>query len=253
MAGYSVHLLCNGGNGGFTYRGKKYEILPGDLAVLTNCEQLKDLRSSDDFSIEYVAMPTKYLFSLLPVQSIATGTKFRLNADAVIHLTDEEMKTYQTDMRGIRDRLAMSSHTFYREVVSTYCLAMLYDLFHFHSIRHRNSESSDRRSYVVRQLMVMLESGTCTTEREVSYYAARLNVTPKYLSDTVRRNTGDSVTAMITSYTLPIVESYLGDNTLSFTQIADLMNFHSLSYFSRYVTKHFGMSPSDIRSGKRKR
>lgn len=31
------------------------------------------------------------------------------------------------------------------------------------------------------------------------------------------------------------------------TQIADRMNFTSLSYFSRYCTKHLGQSPSDYR------
>lgn len=34
---------------------------------------------------------------------------------------------------------------------------------------------------------------------------------------------------------------------LSLTQIADLMNFTSLSYFSRYCTKHLGQSPSEYR------
>ena len=39
----------------------------------------------------------------------------------------------------------------------------------------------------------------------------------------------------------------LNDERLSLTQIADLMNFTSLSYFSRYCTKHLGQSPSDYR------
>ena len=37
------------------------------------------------------------------------------------------------------------------------------------------------------------------------------------------------------------------DECLSLTQIADRMNFTSLSYFSRYCTKHLGQSPSDYR------
>ncbi|MBQ1654949.1 MAG: helix-turn-helix domain-containing protein, partial [Bacteroidales bacterium] len=31
------------------------------------------------------------------------------------------------------------------------------------------------------------------------------------------------------------------------TQIAERMNFASLSYFSRYCTKHLGQSPSEYR------
>ena len=39
----------------------------------------------------------------------------------------------------------------------------------------------------------------------------------------------------------------LNDERLSLTQIADLMNFTSLSYFSRYCMKHLGQSPSNYR------
>ena len=48
-------------------------------------------------------------------------------------------------------------------------------------------------------------------------------------------------------HTIPILKDYLNDERLSLTQIADLMNFTSLSYFSRYCTKHLGQSPSDYR------
>ena len=48
-------------------------------------------------------------------------------------------------------------------------------------------------------------------------------------------------------HTIPILKNYLNDEHLSLTQIADLMNFTSLSYFSRYCTKHLGQSPSEYR------
>ena len=90
-------------------------------------------------------------------------------------------------------------------------------------------------------------TGISRTEREVSYYAERLNVSPKYLSATIKRVTGHSVTSYIDRHTVPILKDYLGDERLSLTQIAELMNFASLSYFSRYCTKHLGQSPSEYR------
>ena len=42
-----------------------------------------------------------------------------------------------------------------------------------------------------------------------------------------------------------MLKDYLNDERLSLTQIADLMHFTSLSYFSRYCTKHLGQSPSE--------
>ena len=101
--------------------------------------------------------------------------------------------------------------------------------------------------YVVKELMALLESGRSKRYREVSYYAGQLNVSAKYLSNTVKRQTGKSVTYYIDRYTVPMVREYLEKSSLSIVQIAEEMNFTSLSYFSRYVTRHLGMSPRAYR------
>ena len=64
---------------------------------------------------------------------------------------------------------------------------------------------------------------------------------------TIKRVTGHSVTSYIDRHTIPILKSYLNDERLSLTQIAEIMNFTTLSYFSRYCTKHLGQSPSEYR------
>ena len=46
---------------------------------------------------------------------------------------------------------------------------------------------------------------------------------------------------------IPILKDYLNDERLSLTQIAELMDFSSLSHFSRYCSKHLGQSPSEYR------
>ena len=103
---------------------------------------------------------------------------------------------------------------------------------------------SDRTAFIVKQLMQLLSTGICRTERNVGYYAERLNVSAKYLSNTVKRVTGHSVSSYIDRYTVPLLKELLGDERLSLTQIADHMNFTSLSYFSRYCKKHLKKSPS---------
>ena len=104
-------------------------------------------------------------------------------------------------------------------------------IFELHAQRETTDTHSDRTAYIVRQLTDMLSTGISRTEREVSYYAQRLNVSTKYLSATVKRVTGHSVSSFIDRATVPILKKYLNDERLSLTQIADRMNFNSLSYF----------------------
>lgn len=56
-----------------------------------------------------------------------------------------------------------------------------------------------------------------------------------------------SVTSYINRHAVPILKKYLEDDRLSLTQISEMMNFTSLSYFSRYCNKHLGQSPSAYR------
>lgn len=95
--------------------------------------------------------------------------------------------------------------------------------------------------------MSLMEQGECRTHRTVAWYADRLNVTPKHLSETVKRATGHSVMYFISQHTLSIVIDLLKNSPLSLSQLSEELGFSSLSYFTRYVRKHLGMSPSDYR------
>ena len=132
-------------------------------------------------------------------------------------------------------------------MMASLCCTMMYDLFSFHAHQNELLQSTDRQSYVIKELLNMLSAGQSRTQRSVEYYAKQLNITPKYLSKTVKRTTGFSVSTFINRYTIPIIKDYLNNEKLSLSQIADVMNFNSLSYFSRYCTKHLGVTPSEYR------
>ena len=125
---------------------------------------------------------------------------------------------------------------------------MVYDLFDFHAKTNDNILTTDRVGYITSQFFTLLEAGKPKTQREVSYYAELLNVTPKYLSDTIKRVTGTSVSVHINTAATAIALEYLKNSKLSVSQIADEMNFSSLSYFSRFYVKHIGMPPVKFRT-----
>ena len=95
---------------------------------------------------------------------------------------------------------------------------------------------------------MLLEAGRPKTQREVSHYAEQLNVSPKDLSDTIKRVTGISASTHINNTATAIALAYLKDSAKSVSQIADEMNFSSLSYFSRFCVKHIGISPMKFRT-----
>ena len=67
----------------------------------------------------------------------------------------------------------------------------------------------------------------------------------------LRGNAGQSVVNLVNRYPVPILRESLNGERLSLIQIAETRNVDSPSYFSRYCTKHLGMSPINYRKGLR--
>ena len=242
-----MHLLCTVGEGSFVFNERCYHIAKNDQVVIPSPHKVKNLAAHADLQVEWFAADYKFLQNLLPSNNYSIGGSISLNQDPVIKLTDEQARHLLADFHRLRERMGDRHLQFYRELMGSLCLTMMYDIFEAHAQREATDSHSDRTAYIVKQLMALLSTGISRTERDVSYYAGRLNVSPKYLSATIKRVTGHSVTSYIDRHTIPILKDYLNDERLSLTQIAELMNFSSLSYFSRYCSKHIGQSPSEYR------
>ena len=242
-----MHMLCTAGEGSFVFNEHCYHIVKNDLVVMPFPHRARNLAAHPDMKVEWFAADYKFLQNQLPSNNYSIGGSISLNHNPVIPLSEEHAVRILDDFHRLRDRMENRQAMFYREMMGSLCLTMMYDIFESHSQRDNTSEQSDRTGYIVKSLMELLSTGVSCTERSVNYYAESLNVSPKYLSATIKRLTGHSVTSYIDRATVPILKNFLEDERLSLTQIAERMNFASLSYFSRYCTKHLGMSPSDYR------
>ena len=242
-----MHLICLAGEGSFVFHEHCYHIAKNDLVVIPMPNRVKNLAAHADMQVEWFAADYKFLQNLLPSNNYSIGGSISLNQDPVIKLNEEQAQRLLDDFHRLRDRMEDRHLQFYHQLMGSLCLTMMYDIFEAHAEREATDTHTDRTAFIVKQLMALLATGISRTERDVSYYAERLNVSPKYLSATIKRVTGHSVTSYIDRHTIPILKDYLDDERLSLTQIADLMNFTSLSYFSRYCTKHLGLSPSEYR------
>ena len=242
-----MHLLCKAGEGSFVFNERCYHIVKNDLVVIPMPNRASNLAAHADMEVEWFAADYRFLQNMLPSNNYSIGGSISLNRDPVVPLTDGQAEHLLEDMHRLRDRMGDRHLQFYDELMGSLCLTMMYDIFEAHAQRDAIDTHTDRTSYIVKQLMALLATGVSRTEREVGYYAERLNVSPKYLSATIKRVTGHSVTSYIDRHTVPILKELLNDERLSLTQIAERMNFASLSYFSRYCTKHLGQSPSVYR------
>jgi AraC-like DNA-binding protein len=87
----------------------------------------------------------------------------------------------------------------------------------------------------------------CMEHRTVEFYSEKLFITPKYLTEICKKNSGKTAMEWIQNYTTLRIILLLKDKTLTLTEIADTLHFSSISFFSRYVKKVLGVSPTEYR------
>lgn len=85
-------------------------------------------------------------------------------------------------------------------------------------------------------------------ERAVSFYAAKLNITPKYLTTLIKRVSGRSVSDWIDYYVIVEAKTMLKFSDRSIQEISNELNFANQSFFGSYFRRIVGMSPSQFRA-----
>lgn len=96
----------------------------------------------------------------------------------------------------------------------------------------------------VRQLLGnLLPSGRTTIEQIADFMALHPRTLQRYLADE-----GTSFQALLDETRQSMAQRYLGDSTLSLTQLAAMLGYSELSAFSRAFQRWFGMSPREWRA-----
>ena len=108
-----------------------------------------------------------------------------------------------------------------------------------------NTEMSGRCMTLYNSFVKMQEE-ECKNSHDVNYYASRLNVSPRYLSQVTRRVASQSPKSIIDSSLLGKIKELLKtDKTIQ--EIAYQLEFSSQAHLSNFFKRFTGTSPSDYR------
>ena len=82
----------------------------------------------------------------------------------------------------------------------------------------------------------------------VNHMASQLHLSPKYLSDLLKQETGKTALELIHLYMISEAKNMLVGGDRSISEIAYQLGFENPPYFSRLFKKEVGMSPKDYKS-----
>ena len=123
----------------------------------------------------------------------------------------------------------------------------------FHEYLQRNPQyrPDEVKSYRVRELFnrfMMLLEKDYKISRDVNYYAEKMNISSKYLTNIVNQVTGHTPKTIIDQFVILQLKLHLKRSTQSIKEMAWKFHFADVSFFCRYFKKHTGLTPQQIRS-----
>jgi AraC-like DNA-binding protein len=132
------------------------------------------------------------------------------------------------------------------EVIRHHFMAFLYELASVYR-QHTGRKIKRTRKEDLHVRFHHLLTEHIREERSVRFYAAKLFITPKYLTETVKEITGKTAGELIDEMVMREAKLLLGDPALSVTEVAGELHFSDQFFFRKFFKRHQGLTPSEFR------
>ena len=244
---YGAILICRKGKAMLNVNYKDWELYEGAVITLFP-NDVVELKVDRDFEVEIL----KYNPSLLREASL------QLEQTVYSSLREDRCRQDTPVVTNIINGMFGLLKVYFDQsectCISQLVLCQLKAFFiGFHEYLQRNPQyrPDEVKSYRVRELFnrfMMLLERDYKISRDVNYYAEKMNISSKYLTNIVSQVTGHTPKTIIDQYVILQLKLHLKRSTQSIKEMAWEFHFADVSFFCRYFKKHTGLTPQQIRS-----
>ncbi len=245
---YHTHLFCHRGSIRFMFNDQLLECERGQFLFWFAESRLSGLQLSKSFKATVLLVEKDFLNTNMPDQgwSINALLHSRVYPVKTLHGKNDRQKIL-SNFKWLRDRAAETDHRFYHEALNLQMQLFILDMWHIFANEYERRKHTLQTGTLYERFMQLAQEH-CLTEREVQFYSDQLNITSKYLSQICKKASGVTASEWIQRFARERIILLLQNRNLNISEIANEMEFSSRSFFTRYVKKLLGATPSEYRS-----
>ena len=248
LASHFTHAYCEAGQCEVTFNGQTFTLNAGGCMIIIANRQVSRVVPSADFKVKVIYVDESFLQACTPHSNYGTRGGLSLYINPIMRLTEAEREICRRGFENVFYRMEHPHRFFHGDEMMAALQQLFIDFFECHARIEGDADISTQMAQVMNNFIGMLERGDYRKNREVNYYADKLCVTPKYLSEVCKKVSGFSANSWINRYAAIELVHLLKDKSLSLTDIAYMFDFSSPSHFSRFVQNNLGQKPSAFRS-----
>ncbi len=236
--------------GNLNYGRTKYDFTNGALFFIAPRQVLQWDKSvvfeQKGFSISF---HEDFLIGTELAQQIKKYGFFSYSVNEALHLSPKEEKQIELIVENIEIEYQNNQDVFSKEIIISQLGTLLKyaNRFYERQFFNRKDISTDLLENFNQHLSEYFESGQLHEKGipSIEQIADKLNVSQRYLSDTLKKETGKTSTEHLHFFLIDEAKSILLQPHKSVSEVAYELGFEYPQYFSRLFKKKEGMSPSE--------
>jgi len=174
---------------------------------------------------------------------------FSYSTNEALHLSPKEEKQMGSIVENIEIEYLNNQDGFSKDIIISQLSTLLKyaNRFYERQFLNRKELSNDLLEQFNQQLTTYFESGQLQEKGipNIEFIADKLSVSQRYLSDTLKKETGKTTTEHLHLYLIDEAKNILLKPNQSISEVAYELGFEYPQYFSRLFKKKTGMSPKE--------
>ena len=242
----TMAIIYEQGSADLKINMRDYHIEAPAVLLVLNDQIYTSAGHSEDLRSKVILMSRSFSDSLFANSGEILPLKSSIMKNPVMKIENEE-NVFGQFFQLLQNIAASPRQEFKIESARHLTLSMFYGYSHLkHEVNEVKSTSS-RQEEIFTKFTELLERHH-KKEREIAFYADKMCMTSKHLSQVIKDYTGKTALGIIEEYVISEAKSMLLSTTMSIQQISDELKFPSQSVFGKYFKRVASISPSEYRN-----
>lgn len=219
----------------------EYIFRPNYISLIAPGSIIQIIETSQDFDAHMMAIEQNFLPVSGKEEFFAHFLQRKKNLLLPLTTTEQvQIENFITVMWDV-----LQEPVFRKEVIQHLLAGLLYNIEYIAKNKGQSESSPLTHQNDIFQRFISLVNTYSKTERNVSFYADKLCLTPRYLNTVIRQASQQTVMDWINQSIILEAKVLLKHSNRLVYQISDELNFPNPSFFSKFFKRMTGMTPQE--------
>lgn len=244
---FYAFCICLGGNIELEIDNNTYNINQNGFLISAPSTIIKFKKVSKDFRMKLLFFSKDYLLKNIANPFIIDKMNlFRYGSYNILEADIQQAVPLYALLDYLKIKTSIKGK-FTEEIIRTIIFNLLLEIAEIVSLEGGDSKENKKKKKELFLKFDELVKENILLYKDVGFYAKQLCISDKYLIEVVKKATGKTPHQIIAEALLKEAYVMLGNPGYSITQIADLLQFSSVSAFGRFFKKYASISPTEYR------